>query len=250
LKSDSTTTQELDETCETFRVDVSDPCAPELEARLGKVDRAGGPVAVVAPPHPLLGGSLDNPVVESLTRGLAAAGCRTLRFNWRGVGASTGAASGDIDDAVADYRAALEYLASLARSAWPGDDALDTPTLEAAAAPDTAAVVAAGYSFGAVAAVRVAVSASHAGTRACVARLVLVAPPLAMIELPELSRVTIPVHVIVGDRDEYAPVDRIEAQLDGLAATRLDVIDRTDHFFASGDPRQLASLVAAGMMGL
>ena len=121
----------LNETRVTFQVDASDPGAPQLEARLG----AAGTPAVVAPPHPLMGGSLDNP------------GCRPLRFNWRGVGASTGAASDDLGAALADYRAALEHLVSLD-------------------APADASVVAAGYSFGAVAAVHAATSQSEAGTRA------------------------------------------------------------------------------------
>lgn len=251
----------LNETRETFAVDAADPGAPQLEARLGEISRTGRtsqnvrtgdgpdaePAAVVAPPHPMMGGSLDNPVVESLARGLAAAGCRTLRFNWRGVGASTGAASGDLGDALADYRAALQYLASLAPSL---DASVDASVDASAVASVVASVVAAGYSFGAVAAVNAAASESvaPAGARVRVCRLVLVAPPLAMIDLPELSHATIPVHVIVGDRDEYAPVATIEARLEGLDAVRLDVVDGADHFFSTGDPRRLASLVAAGMM--
>ena len=44
--------------------------------------------AVVAPPHPEYGGSLDNPVVNELAYALYQEGFASLRFNWRGVGAS------------------------------------------------------------------------------------------------------------------------------------------------------------------
>lgn len=222
----------FDETTISLEVGRAGPAATEggdgavLEARLGGAE-SGAP-AVVAAPHPLMGGSLDNPVVEALTAGLARSGRRTLRFNWRGVGRSTGTPSGDVADAVADYHAALAYFASTA-----------------AIAP---ALVAAGYSFGSIAALRAATEAAQhappAGPR--VERFVLVAPPLAMLALPELERVQVAVHVIVGEHDEYAPVDSIRASLGGLEAARLDVVAGADHFFSTTDPQQLVSLVAAG----
>ena len=71
---------------------------------------AGG--VVIAPPHPLYGGSMDSPVVVGDRLGVHARGLASLRFNWRGVGASGGIASGDAEDARADYAAALAQLAS------------------------------------------------------------------------------------------------------------------------------------------
>lgn len=47
-------------------------------------------VAVIAHPHPLFGGTMDNKVVQTLARALVQCGWRTLRFNFRGVGASEG----------------------------------------------------------------------------------------------------------------------------------------------------------------
>ena len=44
--------------------------------------------AVVAPPHPLFGGSMDSPVVNEVAWACRTAGLASLRFNWRGVGAS------------------------------------------------------------------------------------------------------------------------------------------------------------------
>ena len=47
-------------------------------------------LAVVAHPHPLYGGTMDNKVVTTLVRTAAALGAATVRFNFRGVGASEG----------------------------------------------------------------------------------------------------------------------------------------------------------------
>lgn len=47
-------------------------------------------VAVVAHPHPLHGGTMDNKVVQTLARGFVASGWDAVRFNFRGVGASEG----------------------------------------------------------------------------------------------------------------------------------------------------------------
>ena len=48
------------------------------------------PVAVIAHPHPLFAGTMDNKVVQTLARAHVQAGWRALRFNFRGVGASAG----------------------------------------------------------------------------------------------------------------------------------------------------------------
>lgn len=47
-------------------------------------------VAVIAHPHPLFGGTMDNKVVQTLARAFVAAGWSAVRFNFRGVGASEG----------------------------------------------------------------------------------------------------------------------------------------------------------------
>ena len=46
--------------------------------------------AVIAHPHPLFGGTMDNKVVQTLARAFVLSGWRAVRFNFRGVGASTG----------------------------------------------------------------------------------------------------------------------------------------------------------------
>jgi alpha/beta superfamily hydrolase len=182
-----------------------------LEA-LWQSGTAGG--AVIAPPHPLYGGSLGHPVCNELAHGFYRAGLASLRFNWRGVGASQGSPSGDVHMAERDYRAALEHLVA---------------TVPAPA-------VAAGYSFGAVAALRVALGAAR------VDALVLVAPPAAMLaELP-LEGLAVPVHVLAGARDEIASPARLAAQLERVARAHLEVVPAADHFFAAQGLAEIGSL--------
>jgi len=66
--------------------------------------------AIVAHPHPLFGGTMDNKVVQTLARALVQSGWNTLRFNFRGVGATQGehdAGQGEC----ADFLAVAQQLA-------------------------------------------------------------------------------------------------------------------------------------------
>lgn len=47
-------------------------------------------VAIIAHPHPLFGGTMDNKVVQTLARAFVQCGWQAVRFNFRGVGASEG----------------------------------------------------------------------------------------------------------------------------------------------------------------
>ena len=61
-------------------------------------------VAVIAHPHPLFGGTMDNKVVQTIARGFTQCGWTAVRFNFRGVGASAGAhdeGKGELDDMLA-----------------------------------------------------------------------------------------------------------------------------------------------------
>src|SRR5437867_5651218 len=123
--------------------------AETLEARLAVPPGARLGV-VVSHPHPLYGGDMDNPVVARIVEVCAARGLATLRFNFRGVGASTGrheGGRGEQDDIRASLALLEETLGGGARLAL------------------------AGYSFGAAVAAAVAATSPVAG-------LAVVAPPL------------------------------------------------------------------------
>ena len=127
-----------------------------LEGLLGRGE-AGA--AVVAHPHPLYGGEMSNPVVSAIAEGLEQAGIAPLRFNFRGCGRSDGAPTADAATADEDMRAALAELRG--RHAGP--------------------YLAAGYSFGAATALRVAAGEPS------IERLILVAPPLTLIDRTALQ---------------------------------------------------------------
>jgi alpha/beta superfamily hydrolase len=172
-----------------------------LGAGGGEAPRAA---AVIAPPHPLYGGSMENPVVSELAYACCQSGVASLRFDWRGVGGSAGTASGQEAAADADYAAALEELAAT----------VDAP------------LAACGYSFGAASAVRAAARDPR------VRRLVLVAPPPTLTDAEALGAFAGPVLAVVGERDVLAPPDAVAAML-GPEAEPV-VVPEADHFFGAG----------------
>ena len=71
-------------------------------------------VAVIAHPHPLFGGTLDNKVVQTLARAFVQSGWTAVRFNFRGVGATEGThdeGRGEADD----YLAVVQHALTLSR---------------------------------------------------------------------------------------------------------------------------------------
>ena len=61
-------------------------------------------VALIAHPHPLFGGTLDNKVVQTLARAFTQCGWTAVRFNFRGVGGTQGVhdeGRGELDDMLA-----------------------------------------------------------------------------------------------------------------------------------------------------
>ena len=95
------------------------------------LDLPAGPsrgVAVIAHPHPLFGGTLDNKVVQTLARAFVQSGWTSVRFNFRGVGGSVGSHD--------EGRGELEDLLAVVQHAAPAGDG-------------EAVLALAGFSFGA-----------------------------------------------------------------------------------------------------
>ena len=75
-----------------------------IEALRDEPEAASRGVAVIAHPHPLFGGTMDNKVVQTLARAFVQSGWTAVRFNFRGVGASAGehdAGNGETEDLLA-----------------------------------------------------------------------------------------------------------------------------------------------------
>ena len=64
--------------------------AGALECALDLPEGAPRGIAIVAHPHPLYGGTMDNKVVHTIVRAFVALGYATARMNFRGVGSSAG----------------------------------------------------------------------------------------------------------------------------------------------------------------
>src|SRR5204863_4887142 len=85
---------------------------PVAHGQLEGILREASPAvaaAVVCHPHPLGGGTMNNNVVYRAAKALVAGGVTTLRFNFRGVGASTGVHAHGVGEEE-DARAALDFL--------------------------------------------------------------------------------------------------------------------------------------------
>lgn len=67
-------------------------------------------MAIVAHPHPLFGGTMDNKVVQTLARAFVQCGWTVVRFNFRGVGASAGEHDAGIGEA-RDFLRVVEQVA-------------------------------------------------------------------------------------------------------------------------------------------
>jgi alpha/beta superfamily hydrolase len=181
-----------------------------LEGRLSTGAAPGG--AVITHPHPLFGGDMTNNVVLTAVRALTARNLSALRFNFRGVGRSTGTYGGGIEEAD-DLAAALTFLKS--RVSGPH--------------------YVVGYSFGAAVAGRALLKGLAADGA------IFVAPPIAFMDLSFLPRVPGLRFIIVGGRDELCPLPSLEALMaqspppPGETPAALQVIDGADHFFGGAE---------------
>jgi alpha/beta superfamily hydrolase len=157
---------------------------------------AGTPrgVALVAHPHPLFGGTLDNKVAQTLARALVELGYSAWRPNFRGVGESEGGhdeGRGEVED--------LAAVLSHAKAVNP---------------------VLAGFSFGAA-------MTAKLGARVKSERMVLVGVAVTSFELPPVPANTLVIH---GELDVTIPLATVLewAQPQGLA---VQVVPGADHFF-------------------
>ena len=159
--------------------------------------------AVITHPHPLYGGDMYSPVVEAIERAYRNAGFTTLRFNFRGTGASTGRHDQGLGER-ADVTAAVDHLK----------------------AEGLSSIHLSGYSFGAW------VNAMAMQNDLVVDGLSMVAPPVAFIEFAPDIRLPALAKVVAGSRDEFAPPDLIRPHLANWNRDAvLDTIDGADHFF-------------------
>ena len=180
--------------------------AGRLETVLAEPDSAPPcGIAVIAHPHPLYGGTMDNKIVHTLFKVLLELGFATVKFNFRGVGKSDGAydnGAGEVEDVLAIVAAIRNHHAI--RFA-------DLPLLLA------------GFSFGG------AIQA-HAAQRLNPQQLLMVAPAVERLKAPPVAGHAENILIIHGDQDDVVPLQSVLAW---AAPQELPVvvIPGAEHFF-------------------
>lgn len=177
--------------------------AGALECALDLPESAPRGIALVAHPHPLFGGSMDNKVAQTLARAFVALGYATARMNFRGVGKSEGehdAGRGETDD----MALLLEYM----QKEYPG-----------------LPVALSGFSFGTFVQSQLQQRLAAQGQPA--ERLVLVGTAAGKWPIPNVPANTILIH---GELDDTIPLSNV---LDWARPQELPilVIPGADHFF-------------------
>ena len=161
-------------------------------------------VAVVCHPHPVYGGTMHNKTVFRLAQALNAVGMPTLRFNFRGVGESTGAydeGEGEQDD----VRAALDYV----QAQFP-----DAP------------LCVAGFSFGSWVGLRVGCVDER------VSQLVGAGVPTRLLSVQALAQCARPKLIVQGELDQYGPQGDLLPWFESIPEPKhLEVVAGSDHFF-------------------
>jgi alpha/beta superfamily hydrolase len=205
--------------------------APRAEPGLSlegllQVPAAGHPVpgVVLCHPDPRYGGTLGSIVIAALQREFASAGWATLRFNFRGVGGSTGAFDGGSGER-RDCLGALDLL----RSA-PGVDGSRVGLI--------------GYSFGSWVGLQACVEDGHVLACGCVAFPVSATEDLS--RHPYLAKLTCPTLFLTGTLDTISSLATIRALLDRYrpaTSCLVQELEGADHFF--GDPSLLQQATRA-----
>jgi alpha/beta superfamily hydrolase len=200
----------------TQRSSIAGP-AGAIECATDSPAAAPRGLAVICHPHPQHGGTMDNKVVQTMARAFVQLGYTSVRFNFRGIGASAGAwdeGRGEVDDA----------CAVIAAHHAPGQP-----------------LVLAGFSFGGYVASQAALRlppAAHAE------RLVLVAPAVRNFEVAAVSAHTLVVH---GEADDVVPLQALFdwARPQSLPVT---VLPGAGHFF-HGQLPVLKQIILAAWQG-
>jgi alpha/beta superfamily hydrolase len=173
----------------------------QIEGLLEPGGNNGG--VVITHPHPLYGGDMYNPVVETIATGYQKKGFTTLCFNFRGTGNSRGSYDEGRGEQ-ADVRAAVAHL-----------DGMGLGFIDLA-----------GYSFGAW------VNGLVGPSLTTIRRLVMISPPVAFIDFKDVGRLDSLSLVVTGSEDEVAPAKMVAAAMpDWNRDARLEIVSGADHFY-------------------
>lgn len=178
-----------------------------LEAILKEPGAERRGIAAVCHPHPLGGGTMHNKVVFRAAAGLVDAGLATLRFNFRGVGGSTGKHN-EIEGGKEDVRDVLDYISTN----FAGED-----------------LTLAGFSFGARTGLEVGIDDER------VSRLISIGTPVDKYgDFEFLTRLRKPILFVHGDQDEFGSIESLEklfSEVKKKTDAELVIFENCGHFF-------------------
>lgn len=175
-----------------------------LEASLREAEDTPRGAAVVCHPHPLHGGTMHTKAVFRTAQALSQAGFHALRFNFRGVGTSTGSYGEGIDE-MEDVKAALDWL----QERYP-----ELPLLVA------------GFSFGSRVGLRVAVEESR------VKAALGLGLAVELFDYEFLADAGKPILIVQGEEDRFGSGAEVAEALDRIPGpVTLHRIPGADHFF-------------------
>ena len=176
----------------------------QLEAILKEPHGGRRGVGLVCHPHPLGGGTMHNKVVFRAAAGLVDAHLATLRFNFRGVGGSTGTHN-DIENGKEDVLDALDYLSKN----FPREE-----------------ITLAGFSFGSRTGMEVGMSDDR------IVRLISIGTPVDKYsDYGFLTSVTKPILFLHGDKDEFCSVKSLRDLTDQIPHAEVVIYENCGHFF-------------------
>ncbi|MFC1669230.1 alpha/beta hydrolase [Spirochaetota bacterium] len=158
---------------------------------------------VISHPHPQFGGSMHNNVIDTINNVYSKKGYTTLRFNFRGTGASEGTYDNGIGERE-DVKGAVDFLMDLGISE----------------------IALAGYSFGAW------VNAHAISLCSDIKEMIMVSPPVGSMDFSSIAGIDQLKLVVCGSHDQFAPADQIRDIVPKWnSETKIEIIDNADHFF-------------------
>jgi alpha/beta superfamily hydrolase len=173
------------------------------------------PVALLLHPHPLYGGTMNNPIVMELYNIFDALGFSTFRFNFRGVGKSEGKFDNGLGE-LADAAAALDWVQRQN--------------------PNTNQCWVSGFSFGAVICMQLLMR------RPEITRFVSVSPQPNLYDFNFLAPCPASGLIVHGKKDEIAPLDDVQKLAQKLQAQKnitvmYEEVSGANHFYDNEIPK-------------
>lgn len=183
--------------------------AGRLEGRYTHSKTPNAPIALLMHPHPQHGGTMNNKVLYAMHKTFVEQGFSTLRFNFRGVGKSTGTYDKGIGE-LSDAAAALDWLQSYN--------------------PNPSACWVAGFSFGAWITMQLLMRRPEINT------FITIAPPANMFDFSFLAPCPSSGLILQGTQDAVVPQEasqKLSERLSSQRGIQMDyrTIEGANHFF-------------------